>query len=375
MQTEGASMIVTVEFDEPDNVRKLMLLGYLRALFALRVWSDSVHLVKTDGNRFFVFARSAGEALEAALTMKKLVLSFHTWIGEVFPDGKALPDAATLKAGIHHGSILLIEGDCYGNPVNVASKLGEDIGLSGEVLVSTSSTQNVNDACMQGLKSNLVLEPRQTEISGVSLNYCRISVNNLYEGGATVPMPPKGQVETYVGGVGSSELSASELVIMTTDMSGFTRLTKQYGILHFLRLVLKARSIVLPALQKHGGWKVKYEGDNIIAAFPTVNAAIACIRGVVQQISEYNSVREKDFQVRMGFGVDVGEVHCLGHDIVGKAFDCSFRLAEDIAEVGEVLVTDRITAAGWPAVPHCNVSEEKMLEDGNVKYYAMMFDD
>jgi len=359
-----------------------MLLGYLRALFALSIWNDSVRLVKADGNRFFVFARSAGEALEAALTMKKLVLSFHTWIGEVFPDGKALPDAATLKAGIHHGSILLIEGDCYGNPVNVASKLGEDIAQSGEVMVSTSSTQNVDDACLQGLKSGLVLEPRQsTDVwtpgagAGVSLDYCRVSVNDIYEGGATVPMPTKGQVEKYVGGVGSPELNASELVIVTTDMSGFTRLTKQYGILHFLRLVWKARSIVLPALQQHGGWKVKYEGDNIIAAFPTVNAAIACIRGVAQQISEYNSVREKDFQVRIGFGVDVGEVHCLGHDIVGRAFDCSFKLAEDIAEVGEVLETDRIKAAGWPAVPNCKVSKEKLLEDGNMNYCAMMFHD
>jgi len=396
LQQQGASMIATVDFDEPDTDRKLQVLEYLRALFALRVWDDNVRLVKSDGSRFFVFAKSAGEALEAAFLMRKLLVSFHTWVGDFLSDGAqgsgsvgcspccrasrrngrnrgALPKAATLKAGIHHGSILLIEEDCYGTPVNVASKIGEDLALPGEIMVSASSAQNAEDARLQSLLSSLVLEPKQTEISGVSLDYCQVTAKISIEDGDAVAMPATAEVEEFLRGTGSSDLVVSELVIMTTDMSGFTRLSKQYGILHFLRLVFKARAIILPALQNHGGWKIKYEGDNIIAAFPGVDDAIACIHAVVEQVREYNVTREKDFQIRMGFGVDVGQVHCSGHDIFGSAFDCSFKLAEDIAEVGEVLVTERVKAAGWPTVPGCKLSDGKLLEEGNVKFFALTF--
>jgi len=131
---------------------------------------------------------------------------------------------------------------------------------------------------------------------------------------------------------------------------------------------------MLPAMAEGGGWLVKYEGDNIIAAFPSVDAAISCIKKCAGQITEYNKTREKDFQVRMGFGLDFGEVHFWGHDIVGSTFETSFELAEDIAEVGEVLVTERVKTAGWPSSQSVTkLSEQRTLEKSGAKYYALTF--
>ena len=56
--------------------------------------------------------------------------------------------------------------------------------------------------------------------------------------------------------------------VFNSDMSGFTRITKKFGILHFLAMILKMRSIVRPIIASCGGKFLHYDGDNVIAVFP-----------------------------------------------------------------------------------------------------------
>ncbi len=52
---------------------------------------------------------------------------------------KALPADGAVSIGIDFGRFLMIPGeDCYGDPVNVAYKLGEDLARPGEILVTAS---------------------------------------------------------------------------------------------------------------------------------------------------------------------------------------------------------------------------------------------
>lgn len=371
LQSQGACMIVTVEIDETDKIRMITILEYLRALFVVKVWNADVRLVKADGNRFFIFASSPGEALKAALSMKLLLSTFHTWLGDVCQNLGALAKPATMKAGIHSGGILLLPEDCFGDPVNVASKLGEDIAKSCEIIVSASSAQHDS---MKELMAKCPVTSNRTSISGLTLEY------NIVEMpvDAAVPsinMPSAQDISAHIkNDSAGSNTKAQQFAIMTTDMSGFTRLTKTYGILHFLRLVMKARAIVLPEMAKVGGFKVKYEGDNIIGAFPNPDVAIACVKTCMQQIREYNASREKDFQVRIGFGFDCGEVKIIGEDIIGEAFGNSFKLAEDLAEVGEVLVTESMKVACLTSIESVGkLSDCKEIEGTGCKYYVLVF--
>lgn len=371
LQSQGACMIVTVEIEEGDVIRMITILQYVRAIFAARIWNAEVRLVKSDGNRFFIFASSPGEALKAALSMKLLLSTFHTWIGEVCPSIGALPKPATMKAGIHAGGILLIPEDCFGDPVNVASKLGEDIANSSEIIASASSGQH---ASMKELMAKFNVTSKETTISGLSLEYNILEVKD----DAAVPaigMPSGQELSAHIkSGNDASEMTAQKYAIMTTDMSGFTRLTKTYGILHFLRLVMKARAIVLPEMAKVGGFKVKYEGDNIIAAFPNPDVALSCVKECARQIQEYNATREKDFQVRIGFGLDFGEVKIMGEDVIGETFESSFKLAEDLAEVGEVLVTETMKAQCSTSIESSGkLSDCKEVKETGCKYYILVF--
>jgi len=386
LRSRGACMIVTVEIEEPDSVRMLTILKYLRALLAMQIWSaeassdlagGKVRLVKADGNRFFIFALDPLLALKAAWTMKLLLADFHTWIGKVCPEIGPLQKPVAMKACIDDGSLLLLKGDCFGHPMYRASKLEEDIANFGEIIMSNFEYEHA-DFCSE---NQIQMSPRiETEISGVTLEYTVLEVKNPDSVMPAVPnlpvnMPSAQQVDAYlVGSGGSGSMRTSELVILTMHMSGFMRLANAYGILHFFRLVCKARDVVLQEMEKVGGFRVKCEGDNIIAAFPSADAALVCIKACMQEFRQYNKSRDKDFQVRIGFGLDIGEVKILGHDIVGTAYDRSFKLAGDVAEAGEVLITERVKAAPRPSTQNSsNLSNSKLLEGTEDKYYVMSF--
>ena len=45
-----------------------------------------------------------------------------------------------------------------------------------------------------------------------------------------------------------------KVAVLVSDMAGFTRLTRKYGILHFASLILFMRSVVRPILLDYGVW-------------------------------------------------------------------------------------------------------------------------
>lgn len=447
LQSQGTCMIVTVIVDEPDSLRMLAILKRIRTLFARKIWDDEVRLVKAEKNRFFVFTLTPGKALRAAFSLQLLVDQLSSWIGDVCPEMESLASPVSLKVGIHDGGVLLIEGDCFGDPVDVALKLGEDLANPGEILLSASSALNDNDEDMKALLATSQLERKQTDISGLTLDYFLAEAQNFESIAVPVSGPSSSDLEAYLGENGEdAAIETRDLVILTTNMSGFARLTQKHGILHFLRLLLKTRSILSPAVAKCGGQEIKYEGDNIIATFPDADAAVSCIKSCVEQIARYNEARQedkkgkdkkekkkkckekdistsesetsdeesdkedkkdkkskkdkadkkdkknksspdkkdkddkkdkcdkKDFQIHIGYALDVGQVTTSGHDIVGAAVDCSVLLAEDLAEVGEVLITARVRSAGWPSTQmETELSEERTMKDSGEEYYTLSF--
>jgi class 3 adenylate cyclase len=364
IQSLGCCMIVTVNLVGPNDIDILEMFKYLRALFALRVWNSDIRLVKSDGPRFFTYGTTPAKALVAAMKIRILVNNFAAWLASVSTSEVPLEDVS-VSIGIKDGSLVLIEGDVYGDPVNVASKLGEDIAEPGELLVAQTCVEQ-NDPEMQQMLKGIDQEERSMEISGITLHYFCMkerdsTVQNIV---SSLSMPTPEETEAHLEvTVMHSHVEQTECVILVTDLSGFTRLTKQYGILHFLRLVLKCRSVIVPLVIQYGGHKIKYEGDNVIARFPNSDAAMCAIAEAWKELMEYNHSRTKDFKIRAGCCLGYGEVAISGHDITGPGFEQTFHLAEDVAGVGEILITPNMRQMGWPSMPYeYEVSEEKDVE-------------
>jgi class 3 adenylate cyclase len=67
----------------------------------------------------------------------------------------------SVAIGIDYGRFILIPGDCYGDAVNVACKLGEDVAMAGEVLLTESARSRL------GAGFPVTLRPQQVSISGL----------------------------------------------------------------------------------------------------------------------------------------------------------------------------------------------------------------
>jgi len=94
-------------------------------------------IVKFEADNAFAIFPDPERGLRAAIDM-------HEACRE---DNRDYPDDYDIKlaCGLDHGDILLLEGkDFFGDPVNTASKLGEDLAREGETLISKPAFSTIH---------------------------------------------------------------------------------------------------------------------------------------------------------------------------------------------------------------------------------------
>lgn len=136
-----------------------------------------------------------------------------------------------------------------------------------------------------------------------------------------------------------------ELVILTSDASGFSRRTHEFGIIQFLAVLIQCYDRLIPILEKHRGECV-YEGaDNILAVFhepqDAVNAAIAMHRFLKRR----NEGLPEAEQFNICVGIHRGKVLRLKDGVYGGSVNVAGKLGEDMAARDEILITHKVADA------------------------------
>lgn len=128
--------------------------------------------------------------------------------------------------------------------------------------------------------------------------------------------------------------------VIFTDMSGFSKITRDRGIVHFLGLIHRMQTLCLPHVERHGGHLVKTIGDDLVLTFPSASEAVRAatkMRIACQNDAERHGAGE---QIRLAMGVGFGDMLDLdGRDIYGDEVNRASKLGEDIAEPDEILLT------------------------------------
>src|SRR6266540_440863 len=132
----------------------------------------------------------------------------------------------------------------------------------------------------------------------------------------------------------------AEYAVFVLDMSGFSLLTRKYGIVHYLSMVRRMQLTTEPIVKSYGGFMIKYEADNCFAVFPdplsAVNAAIA----MQHAFGAANLLTSDDLDIHIACGIDFGKILIIGHeDCFGDPVNRASKIGEDIAAAGEVLIT------------------------------------
>lgn len=144
-----------------STVRREGIIGYLAKIRQMQCLTEPLVLqhqgevVKYEADNLLAVFDDCQMALEAALAISKVCLE------------------TGVSIGLDYGQILHIEHkDCYGDTVNIAFKLGEDIAQKNEILISDNFKQQLQH------NKDFELLKQDISISGLSFVAYRVTAKS-----------------------------------------------------------------------------------------------------------------------------------------------------------------------------------------------------
>ena len=155
------------------------------------------------------------------------------------------------------------------------------------------------------------------------------------------------------------DLFGERWAVAFTDLAGFSRKAAEFGIVHFLQVIWEQKRMLLPVVERHDGVLVKCEADSMLLLFRRPAAAVRCALDMQRTCAQVNQRRLPEEHVLLCVGVGFGPLlRVSDHEIFGAEVNAASKLGEDVAQAGEILVTDAARAG--------------LLEDGERR---MQFED
>lgn len=167
------------------------------------------------------------------------------------------------------------------------------------------------------------------------------------------------------------DLFGEDWCVMFTDLSGFSRHSAKFGIIHFVQVIIESERIFAPILDAHGAFIVKREGDSLLILFRDPARALTCAEAMQNVTSEYNRDKETQNHVLLCVGLSYGRILRVGDaDVFGNAVNAASKLGEDTAEPGEILVSEDFRLAA-PDTCDGRLEEIDFVPPGSSKAYRI----
>jgi len=142
------------------------------------------------------------------------------------------------------------------------------------------------------------------------------------------------------------DLFGETWAVMFTDLSGFSRHVAEFGIIHFLQIILESQRILVPIIEDHDGILIKLEGDSMLVTFRSVSKALDCGIAMQHALTGYNETRSDAEKILLCVGLGYGPLLRIGDaDVFGAEVNAASKLGEDTAGPEEILVTENVQKA------------------------------
>lgn len=129
--------------------------------------------------------------------------------------------------------------------------------------------------------------------------------------------------------------------IVFTDLVGFSRRTREFGIVHFLSVIYKKGLLMKPIVEEYDGTIVKEEADSWLILFRRPERALECLIDCNRACERYNDGRAEEDRVQLCAGLGYGAMLKIGdEDVWGKEVNFASKLGEDVAAHKEILLTE-----------------------------------
>jgi len=167
----------------------------------------------------------------------------------------------------------------------------------------------------------------------------------------------------------------SNVWVMTSDLSGFTKTTKEWGVSHFTGIILRQHQIVGALINYFDPIAFVHEADNWTVLFNRGEKAIEAALAIKEVLARQNKIQSDDgfpeYSVKFGgIGIARGDVwaHVGSEEFFGNAISQAFNIGEDLAEkvVG-------LTKEAWTEMSVLNpTSEWEHRESDGVKWVELI---
>ena len=152
------------------------------------------------------------------------------------------------------------------------------------------------------------------------------------------------------------ERFGTEGTVFISDMASFSSTSRKIGVLHFLKMIHRARQIIAPIIEANNGMLLKCDADNCYAFFKKTDDAIQASFDVNRALFKANDAFGIGEQIYLSVGIDHGRILLAGDiDFYGDPVNTASKLGEDLAVREEVLVTRR-------AIEHSNFEIPELAE-------------
>lgn len=131
--------------------------------------------------------------------------------------------------------------------------------------------------------------------------------------------------------------------VMFTDLSGFSRSTEKFGIIHFMQIIFESERLILPIIEDFDGFLIKSEGDSLLVLFKRPEKALLCCKKIHEVLHEYNKTKSEEEAILFCVGLGYGDILNIGYaDVFGAEVNAASKLGEDTAKAWEILVTENV---------------------------------
>ncbi len=158
-----------------------------------------------------------------------------------------------------------------------------------------------------------------------------------------------------------------EISILMSDTSGFTRITRERGTLHFLSLVQRGVELSQPVIAGEEGILLKQEADNMMCLFPSADHALRAGVGILRALRSHNAgIEDPDSKIGFCLGIGYGKVLRLTDEVFGDEVNVASKLGEDTADQDEILLSKAAVEALTGPVEGCIMGDWESVHTGNV---------
>ena len=144
----------------------LKMIHRARQIIAPLIAENNGLLIKCDADNCYAWFERVDDAIQASFDVNAALFEHNDEFG--------IAEQIYLSVGIDFGEVLLIgDVEFFGDPVNTASKLGEDLAVKAETLVTQRAIEHSNFVAPE------TAEHMVARISDIEIRYLRLPMTEL----------------------------------------------------------------------------------------------------------------------------------------------------------------------------------------------------